>query len=81
MVRCEVFLVQTVFTDVTPQMAVWREEIFGPVLAVMTFRTEAEALSLANDSPFGLAAAVRLPSPPSSALCRTQSSLHRRRAG
>jgi hypothetical protein len=45
MVRCEVFLVQTVFTDVTPQMAVWREEIFGPVLAVMTFRTEAEALS------------------------------------
>jgi betaine-aldehyde dehydrogenase len=56
-----VFLVQTVFTDVTPQMAVWREEIFGPVLAVMTFRTEADALLLANDSPFGLAAAVRVP--------------------
>jgi aldehyde dehydrogenase (NAD+) len=39
-------------------MRVWREEVFGPVLAVMRFDTEAEAVALANDSPFGLAAGV-----------------------
>jgi len=39
-------------------MSVWREEVFGPVLAVKTFRTEEEALRLANDSEFGLASAV-----------------------
>ena len=37
---------------------VWREEIFGPVVCVRPFRDEAEAVRLANDSPFGLAAAV-----------------------
>ncbi|WP_313466509.1 aldehyde dehydrogenase family protein, partial [Pseudomonas nitroreducens] len=37
---------------------IWREEIFGPVLCVKRFKTEAEALRLANDSRFGLAGAV-----------------------
>ncbi|AOV16533.1 aldehyde dehydrogenase [Acidihalobacter aeolianus] len=52
------FLEPTVFVDVRREMRIWREEIFGPVLAVMTFGDEAEALALANDSDFGLAAAV-----------------------
>ena len=39
-------------------MRIWREEIFGPVLAAMTFKTEEEAIQLANDSEFGLAGAV-----------------------
>jgi acyl-CoA reductase-like NAD-dependent aldehyde dehydrogenase len=48
----------TVLDEVRPDMKVAREEIFGPVLAVMTFREESEALRLANDTPYGLAAAV-----------------------
>jgi 4-(gamma-glutamylamino)butanal dehydrogenase len=48
----------TVLEDVRPQMKVAREEIFGPVLSVMTFTDEAEAVRLANDTPYGLAAAV-----------------------
>ena len=48
----------TVFTDVQRQHTIWREEIFGPVLAATTFRTEKEALAVANDSQFGLGAAV-----------------------
>jgi acyl-CoA reductase-like NAD-dependent aldehyde dehydrogenase len=48
----------TVLDSVRPEMKVAREEIFGPVLSVMSFGEEAEALWLANDSPFGLAAAV-----------------------
>jgi acyl-CoA reductase-like NAD-dependent aldehyde dehydrogenase len=48
----------TVLDGVRPDMKVAREEIFGPVLAVMTFREEAEAVRLANDTPYGLAAAV-----------------------
>ena len=48
----------TVLDNVRPDMKVAREEIFGPVLSVMSFRDEAEALRLANDSPYGLAAAV-----------------------
>lgn len=39
-------------------MRIWREEIFGPVLAATTFKTEEEAIQLANDSEFGLAGAV-----------------------
>jgi betaine-aldehyde dehydrogenase len=52
------FIVPTIFTDTTPQMRIVREEIFGPVLAVQTFADEAEAIALANDSPYGLAGAV-----------------------
>jgi len=48
----------TVFTGVQPQHTIWREEIFGPVLAAATFSTEEEALAVANDSQFGLGAAV-----------------------
>ncbi|WP_207888270.1 aldehyde dehydrogenase family protein [Pseudomonas sp. 30_B] len=52
------FVEPTVFIDAPLESAVWREEIFGPVLAVRRFKDEAEALRLANDSQFGLAAAV-----------------------
>jgi aldehyde dehydrogenase (NAD+) len=52
------FVPPTIFTGVTASMRVWREEVFGPVLAVMRFETEAEAVAIANDSPFGLAAGV-----------------------
>lgn len=48
----------TVFTGVQPHHTLWREEVFGPVLATITFSTEAEALHLANDHEFGLGAAV-----------------------
>ncbi|HEX5496239.1 MAG TPA: aldehyde dehydrogenase family protein [Mycobacteriales bacterium] len=48
----------TVFDRVTPAMTVGREEIFGPVLSVLTFDDPAEAVRLANDTMFGLAAAV-----------------------
>ncbi len=48
----------TVLEDVRPQMKVAREEIFGPVLSVMSFTDEGEALRMANDTPYGLAAAV-----------------------
>jgi acyl-CoA reductase-like NAD-dependent aldehyde dehydrogenase len=48
----------TVFDGVTPSMRIAREEIFGPVLATLTFRDEAEAIAIANDSHYGLAAAV-----------------------
>ena len=44
----------TIFTDVTPEMTIWREEIFGPVLAIMPFDSEDEAVRLANDTPYGL---------------------------
>lgn len=48
----------TIFTDVTPDMTIAREEIFGPVLSVLTYRTEEEALEIANDSDYGLASSV-----------------------
>ncbi len=52
------FVAPTIFTDVRPDMTLAREEVFGPVLAVTTFGSEAEALALANDSIYGLAASV-----------------------
>jgi 4-guanidinobutyraldehyde dehydrogenase/NAD-dependent aldehyde dehydrogenase len=48
----------TIFDEVTPQHTIAREEIFGPVLAVLAFDDEAQALRIANDSPYGLAAGV-----------------------
>jgi len=52
------FLQPTVLTDVPLTSNAWREEIFGPVVCLRPFATEAEAVQLANDSRFGLAAAV-----------------------
>jgi aldehyde dehydrogenase (NAD+) len=48
------FTQPTVFVDVTPDMTIAREEIFGPVLAVIPYKTEEQALEIANDSPYGL---------------------------
>jgi len=44
----------TVFADVTPDMTIAREEIFGPVLSIMAFETEEEAVAMANDTVYGL---------------------------
>ncbi|OGC56148.1 hypothetical protein A2797_02220 [candidate division WWE3 bacterium RIFCSPHIGHO2_01_FULL_48_15] len=44
----------TLLTGVTRKMRVWQEEVFGPVLPVVAFGTEEEAISLANDTPYGL---------------------------
>ncbi|UTD56471.1 aldehyde dehydrogenase [Halomonas sp. MS1] len=52
------FLPPTVFDDVTPDMCIGREEIFGPVLSVFGFDSEEQAIALANDSDYGLAAGV-----------------------
>ncbi|MHA7971721.1 aldehyde dehydrogenase family protein [Rhizobium sp. CAU 1783] len=52
------FLEPTILTDMNEDNFVWREEIFGPVVCVKTFREEADAIRMANDSRFGLAAAV-----------------------
>ncbi|MFT5503507.1 MAG: acyl-CoA reductase-like NAD-dependent aldehyde dehydrogenase [Gammaproteobacteria bacterium] len=52
------FLAPTVFTEVTPEMDLWRQEVFGPVLAITRFETEADAIRLANDSEYGLAAGI-----------------------
>jgi len=49
----------TVFTDVNNDMRIAREEIFGPVLAIIPFDTEEEAIRIANDTPYGLAAYVQ----------------------
>jgi (Z)-2-((N-methylformamido)methylene)-5-hydroxybutyrolactone dehydrogenase len=56
--RGGLFVKPTVVTNVTPENTIVREEVFGPVLAAYTFSTEAEALKLANDTPYGLAGAV-----------------------
>jgi len=52
------FVVPTVFADVTDSMTLAREEVFGPVMAVLPFDTEPEAIARANDTQFGLAAGV-----------------------
>jgi len=52
------FFTPTVLTEVTSDMPIAREEVFGPVLAVLTFRTLEEAVSLANDASYGLSAGV-----------------------
>jgi len=49
----------TVFANVNPSMTIARDEIFGPVLALMPYRDEEEAIAMANDTPFGLAAYVQ----------------------
>ncbi|KAL8325197.1 hypothetical protein RB597_008453 [Gaeumannomyces tritici] len=52
------FIAPTVFTDVKPTMKIYREEIFGPCVAVASFKTEEEALAMANDTIYGLGAAL-----------------------
>lgn len=49
----------TVFGDVTPGMRIAREEIFGPVLSILAYDSEDEAVAMANDTPFGLAGFVQ----------------------
>ena len=48
----------TVFSDVTDEMTIAREEIFGPVLVIMGAKDEADAVKIANDTPYGLAGYV-----------------------
>jgi aldehyde dehydrogenase (NAD+) len=57
------FVKPTVFANVNPAMKIAREEVFGPVLSILTYRTEAEAIGLANDSDFGLMAYVSSSNP------------------
>ncbi|RDW62458.1 hypothetical protein BP6252_11891 [Coleophoma cylindrospora] len=52
------YIEPTIFTDVKPEMKIMKEEIFGPVVAISKFSDEAEVLALANDTTYGLAAAV-----------------------
>ena len=52
------FFAPTVFTDVTPSHRIAQEEIFGPVLSVLTFRTPEEAIEKANNTPYGLACGI-----------------------
>src|SRR5207244_13616298 len=52
------FYAPTVLAGVTHEMRIMREETFGPVLPVMSFENDEEAIRLANDSEFGLAASV-----------------------
>jgi aldehyde dehydrogenase (NAD+) len=52
------FVKPTIFTSVTNQMRIAREEIFGPVLSVITYRDEEEAIAIANDSEYGLMAYI-----------------------
>jgi aldehyde dehydrogenase (NAD+) len=52
------FVEPTIFTDVRPEMRIAREEVFGPVLSIIGFEDEAEAVKLANDTIYGLAAGV-----------------------
>ena len=52
------FVRPTVFADVTPGMTIAQEEIFGPVLAVISYASQAEAIEIANGTPYGLGAYV-----------------------
>jgi (Z)-2-((N-methylformamido)methylene)-5-hydroxybutyrolactone dehydrogenase len=52
------FVEPTIFDDVTNDMRIAREEVFGPVMAVIRFRDEQEAIKIANDSDFGLATGI-----------------------
>jgi betaine-aldehyde dehydrogenase len=52
------FVAPTIFSNTSPEMRIVKEEIFGPVLVIQTFKDEEEAIKLANDSQYGLAGAV-----------------------
>jgi len=70
------FVEPTVFADVTPEMTIAREEIFGPVLAVMRARDFEDAMRIANGIPFGLSASIQ-----SSNLSRVFEFIYRMEAG
>ena len=70
------FVRPTVFADVSNDMTIAREEVFGPVLAMIPFDSEDEAVSIANDTPYGLAAYVQ-----SGNQARAQKVARRLRAG
>jgi hypothetical protein len=72
------FIQPTLFADVKPEMKILKEEIFGPVLVVATFKDDADVIAQANSSEYGLASAVFSKdvcslSPPSLSLCATDS--------
>ncbi|MBI5127513.1 aldehyde dehydrogenase [Candidatus Roizmanbacteria bacterium] len=52
------YFLPTILTNINQEMRVWREEVFGPVLSVISFKTEDEAIRLANDTNYGLGAEV-----------------------
>ena len=52
------FVKPTIFGGVTPQMSIFREEIFGPVLSIIAYENQEEVVNMANDTPYGLAAYV-----------------------
>lgn len=52
------FIEPTIFTNVTADMKIMREEIFGPVVAIAKFKTEEEVIEMANDTTYGLAAGI-----------------------
>jgi benzaldehyde dehydrogenase (NAD) len=52
------FFPATVLNEVTPEMRVWNEEIFGPVAPVMSFSSDAEAIAMANDTEYGLSSGI-----------------------
>ena len=52
------FIKPTIFTNVKPEMKIFREEVFGPFVVIASFSTEEEALDLANDTTYGLGSAV-----------------------
>ena len=56
--QCSLMIEPTIYTDVPLSSRLWQEEIFGPVLCCRTFSSEEEAITLANDSEYGLAATV-----------------------
>ncbi|KAG6357230.1 hypothetical protein INS49_015108 [Diaporthe citri] len=58
------FIEPTLFVNPDPQSPIWKEEVFGPVLTVRTFKTEEEAIAMANDSMYGLAACIYTSDPP-----------------
>jgi aldehyde dehydrogenase (NAD+) len=53
----------TIFADVTPDMRIARQEVFGPVLVIMAFEDEDHAIRMANDTEYGLAAYVQTSDP------------------
>src|SRR5205823_95302 len=64
----------TIFADVTNDMTIAREEIFGPVLTILGAKDEADAVKIANDTPYGLAGYVTAgtgPATSTSRACRT----------